>query len=82
MEYTVQFLASGSITFADMIIGLLGEKKKNIVISDDEVVQRLETLNDAFSISDSIGVPVKTSPPYTYDGGTNDGTWGFCTWSS
>lgn len=81
MEYTVQFLASGSITFADMIVGLLGEKKKNIVISDEEVVQRLETLSDALAISDSIGVPVKTSPPYTWSGGTNDFDWGFGTWS-
>jgi hypothetical protein len=64
LEYTIQFLASGSITFADMIVGLLGEKKKNIVISDEEVVQRLETLEDNVGISDSIATPVKTSPPY------------------
>lgn len=81
MEYTVQFLASGSITFADMIIGLLGEKKKNIVISDEEVVQRLETLNDTLGISDSLAVPIKTSPPYTWEGGANDFTWGFGTWA-
>lgn len=64
MEYTVQFLASGSITFADMIIELLGEKKKNIVISDEEVVQRLETLDETFGLTDSVATPVKTSPPY------------------
>ncbi len=81
MEYTVQFVASGAITFADMIVDLLGEKKKNIVISDDEVIQRLETMDDSFTIADSISTPVKDSPPYTWSGGSNDFLWGYGTWS-
>lgn len=81
MEYTVQFLASGSITFADMIIDLLGEKKKNIVISDDEVIQRLETLDEALAVTDSISTPTKDSPPYTWSGGSNDFNWNYATWS-
>lgn len=65
LEYTVQLLKSGEITFADIIVDLLGEKKRNIIISDDETVQRLETIRENdITITDKPPTITQTSPPY------------------
>jgi len=51
-----------------------GEKIQD---NEEELLQAFVTQSDTASISDSIGTPVTTSPPYAW--GTPE--WGFFTWS-
>ena len=79
-EYTVNLLASGEITFTDMMVGLLSQDKQNIDIASNEVLQRLETFFEAVEMGENVTL-TKTSPPYTWGpGGSNDTRWGFGTW--
>lgn len=85
LEYEVRMIASGEITFTDMIVGLLGQDKKNIVIATNEVLQRLEFFAESMTISDVLNT-FKKSPPYTWgQGGANDALsprgWSFATWA-
>lgn len=81
MEYEVYFIASGELTFFDIMAGLLGRDRQNIEISDDEVLQRLELFDENIAISEVVNT-IKKLPPYTWGpGGSNDGKWGFSTWS-
>lgn len=66
--YDVQFIKSGQTTLTDMLIDLIGKERENIVISDQEVVQRVRNLTDTFGMTDEIVEVVKTSPPYVWDG--------------
>lgn len=82
MEYTVQFLTSGELTFTDIMVELLGRDRKQIVISDDEVIQRFEALDEApMTITDTVQALAKTSPPYKWDSGTTTLKWNLGTWS-
>jgi hypothetical protein len=65
-EYKVQFLKSGETTFTDIMVELLRKDKKNITISDDEVVQRILSLIDSIDFDDEITEISQTSPPYTW----------------
>ncbi len=81
MEYEVFLLASGEITFTDIMVGLLGQDKKNIVIATNEVLQRLEQFAEGISLADVL-TATKKSRPYTWGlGGANDFKWNFFTWA-
>jgi len=81
MEYEVYLLASGEFNFTDLMVSLIGRDKKNIEITDDEVLQRLKTFPEIIEVVDTL-TATKNSPPYTWGpGGGNDFRWGFFTWS-
>jgi hypothetical protein len=83
-EYTVQFIKSGNYTFNDIMLDLLGRDKKNLTISDDEVIQRLRKLYDTYGVEDEIWDAYTTTPPYKYvpvTGENTPGKWNFSTWS-
>jgi hypothetical protein len=64
------------------MVELLGRDRKQIVIADNEVIQRYEALQEAeMTIADTTEALAKTSPPYTWDTGTNPLKWGLGTWS-
>lgn len=79
-EYTVYFIKSGQVTFTDIMVGLLERTKKDIVIADNEVVQRITSLFDSLGITDEIVSMTSGSPPYTWEGGANDALWELATW--
>ncbi|HEY1037162.1 MAG TPA: hypothetical protein VGE62_01110 [Candidatus Paceibacterota bacterium] len=84
MEYTISFLKSGETDFTDIMVGLLGKDRKNIVISDDEVIQRLIKIEETFGAGDEITEIVKTVGPYHYEdvaGGNTPGIYNFSTYS-
>lgn len=83
MEYEVSLIASGQITFTDIMVNLLGQDKKNIVIALNEVLQRLESFFEAMTIAESKAADtIKDSPPYKWGiGSSNDFRWNFATWS-
>jgi hypothetical protein len=82
MEYDVHIAISGEVSFVDIMLMLLGKDKLNVSIAQDEVLQALELLSDEFAITDSEPTITTDSPPYTWGvGGSNDGKWGFSTWS-
>ncbi len=81
MEYEVFLLASGQVTFTDMMVGLLTADKKNITVANNEVLQRLEFFAEEAQIAETIIVTKKTRP-YTWGaGGTNDFRWDFATFA-
>lgn len=81
-EYDVQFLKSGNITFTDIMVELIGRDRKNLVISDDDVVLRfLELTGDFMHMTDEIVEILTDTGPYTWGAGSNEGKWGFFTWS-
>jgi hypothetical protein len=66
------------------MVALLGRDRKNIVISDDEVVQRLLKFTDSFGIGDEITETTKTVGPYRYapvTGGHTVAKYNFSTYS-
>ena len=80
MEYTVNFLASGDTNFTDIMIGLLGQQNENVVISDDEVLERLEEFTESMTLSDSLSVSNITSGPYKWGSDPNPLVWNFGVW--
>lgn len=80
MEYTIYMIASGQISFTDIMVNLLGQDKKNITIATNEVLQRLEVLAETITLADTI-TATPTARPYFWGIGTvKDLTWGFSTW--
>jgi len=81
MEYDIYLLASGETTFTDMLEALLAKDRENIDVSDNEVLQRLESLADTVALGETL-TPTKDSPPYKWGAGSsNDWRWNFATWS-
>lgn len=85
LEYEAFLLASGEITFTDIMVELLSKDKKNIVIASNEVLQRLEQFAESMTVSEVV-TPIKKSRPYTWgEGGSNDALtprgWDFATWA-
>lgn len=76
MEYTVYLIASGQVSFTDIMVELLTQGNKNIDIGVDEVLQRLEYFSEEFGVSDTVRTPSKTSPPYRWD----TMKWNLFTW--
>ncbi len=81
MEYEVFMIASGEITFTDIMVDLLTKDKKNITIAANEVLQRFERFVEEMDLSDTLEALAKTSPPYKWGPDTNVGKWSFFTWS-
>lgn len=81
--YTVEFLKSGQTTFTDILVGLIGKEKDNVSISENEVLQKLRSLNDSFSLSDEILSTSATSGPYHYGPVVSgmEGTYGYATYT-
>jgi hypothetical protein len=80
MEYTVNFLASGDTNFTDIMIGLLGQNTQNLVISNNEVLERLEDFTESMTMSDSLSVANITSGPYQWGSDPNPLVWNFGVW--
>lgn len=85
LEYEVFLLASGEVTFTDIMIGLLSKDKKNIVIATNEVLQRLEQFAESMTLVEVV-TTIKKTKPYTWgQGGSNDALsprgWNFATWA-
>lgn len=85
LEYEIFMIASGDITFTDIMVELLGRDKQNIVIASNEVLQRLEWFGETATLSDVL-TTYKKSRPYTWGvGGSNDALsprgWNFATWA-
>lgn len=80
LEYTVKFLASGELTFTDIMVGLLGKDRQNIELSDSEVVERLELFTETVTIAETTPTTSKTSPPYKWGADPNALVWDFGTW--
>jgi hypothetical protein len=83
--YTVKFLKSGQFTFFDMLTDMLAEKRKNIVISEDEIISRIVILPETMAITDEIISKDTTSAPYTWQDPSqapeaNPIVWNFFTW--
>lgn len=82
--YTIKFLNSGQFTFFDMLTDLLAEKRKNIVISADEIIERIMIIPESIAITDEIVSMTRASRPYTWVDGalgtTNPIVWNFFTW--
>lgn len=85
LEYEVRMIASGDISFTDIMVGLLAKDFKNIQIATNEVLQRLEFFAEAMTLSDILAT-FKKNRPYTWGiGGSNDPVsprgWNFFTWA-
>lgn len=80
-EYTIFFIKSGEVTFTDIMVDLISRQRKDIVIADNEVIQRLTSLFDQFGITDELISITSGTPPYTYEGGANDADWNLATWA-
>lgn len=80
MEYDVSMLASGEITFTDIMVGLLSKDNQNIDIASNEVLQRLELFYEEIGIAEVV-TTTKKVPPYKWGlGSANDGKFNFATW--
>lgn len=81
MEYQVYLLASGQVTFTDIMVGLLTQQNQNVIIADNEVLQRLETFPETMTLVEVVTV-TKGIRPYKWGpGSTNDFRWNFATWA-
>ena len=81
LEYEIFLLASGEVSFTDIMVDLLGRDKKNVEIADNEVLERLESFFEDIQFNETT-TPSKKSPPYTWGvGGSNDFRWDFATWA-
>ena len=79
-QYSVKFIASGKVTFTDVMVALLG-RSNDFDLSDSDVLRRLTMVRELLGFNDSISV-TKTSPPYKWGTGSdNDMVWGFFTWA-
>lgn len=81
LEYEVYMLASGEVTFTDIMVDLLSKDKKNIVIAINEVLQRFEKFTEEMALSDTAQALSKTTPPYQWGPSANAGKWSFFTWA-
>ena len=79
MEYTVYLIASGQVSFTDIMVDLLSGDKKNIVIASNEVLQRLEIFAESIDSGDSLSASKKTGP-YKWGPDANALVWGLGTW--
>lgn len=79
MEYTVYLIASGQVSFTDIMVDLLTGNKKNITIASNEVLQRLEIFAESADTSDSVTAS-KATGPYKWGPDPNALVWGLGTW--
>lgn len=79
MEYTVYLIASGQVSFTDIMVDLLSGDKKNIVIASNEVLQRLELFAESIDSGDALSASKKTGP-YKWGPDANALIWGLGTW--
>ncbi len=81
MEYEVFMIASGDVSFTDIMVELLGKDKKNITIATNEVLERLEIFDEVPTVSE-VATATKKTRPYTWGlGGANDFRWNFGTYN-
>jgi hypothetical protein len=62
------------------MIGLLGQNTQNLVISNNEVLERLEDFTESMTMSDSLSVANITSGPYQWGSDPNPLVWNFGVW--
>jgi hypothetical protein len=78
-EYEVFLIASGSVTFVDMMTWLLEKDKKNIEISTDEILDKIASFEDTFGIfTEQTPTFSKQAPPWYVSPGTPTGYVSFC----
>ncbi len=77
MEYTVSLIASGQVSFTDIMVDLLTQNQKSINIGSAEVLQRLEFFEEEVTVADTLHQPTTSSGPYVWDTAKfNLATWG------
>ncbi len=81
LEYQVYLLASGQVSFTDIMVGLLTQSNQNVVIADNEVLQRLETFPEDVTLVEAVTVTKGVRPYRWGPGSANDFHWNFATWS-
>ena len=79
MEYTVYLIASGQVSFTDIMLDLLSKDKKNISIAINEVLQRLEVFAETMGSSDAVSI-ITTTGPYKWGPDANALKWDLGTW--
>ncbi len=79
MIYSVFLIASGQVSFTDIMVDLLSKDKKNIIIASNEVLQRLELFSESASVTDSVSGS-KSAGPYKWGPDPNALKWGLGTW--
>lgn len=80
LEYTVSLIASGQVTFTDIMVDLLQQGQQAIDVDPNEVLQRLEFLEEAFTVSEAVPTTSHTSGPYKWGPDAAAGVWNFFTW--
>lgn len=68
MIWSIYLIASGQVTFTDIMVSLLGQDKKNIEIASNEVLERLELLSEGLTIVDAV-YTAKGTRPYKWGQG-------------
>lgn len=82
MIYEVFLLASGQVTFTDIMVDLLGRDKKNVEIADNEVLEAIESFNETLQFAEVLGTPTTSTGPYEWGaGGSPQLYWGLGTWA-
>ncbi len=79
MIYSVFLIASGQVSFTDIMVDLLSKDKKNILIATNEVLQRLEIFSESATVADTISGSATTGP-YKWGPDADELVWGFGTW--
>lgn len=80
LEYSVTFIASGKVTFTDLMVGLLG-RSNAFDLTDSDVLRRLALMRETLGLADSLSVSSTSAPYYWGTGSANDLRWGMGTWS-
>ena len=78
MEYTIYLIASGQVSFTDMMVSLLTQQNTNIDVAVNEVLQQIELFPEDFALTDTLYAPTTSQGPYLY--GT--AVCGFSTWGA
>lgn len=82
ITHNVTITTTQTFGMVEFLQKLLMEKDKEIKIAVDEVLDVFLGFSETLeSFTDEVTDISTNSAPYTYDGGANDGVWGFSTWS-
>lgn len=81
--FTIELLKAGQTTFDDIMVNLIGRDRDNVTIAENEVIQRLLSIEDTFSMSDEIVSVTTNTGPYEWSpvGSGTVGEWDFFTWA-
>lgn len=81
MTYTVYLIASGQVSFTDIMVQLLTSDKQNITIANNEVLQRLETFLESLTLTETLTATAHTPPYHWGTTAVEPFKWNFSTWA-